>query len=169
MKSRGGMFAMTEADISRFWSHVAVVDDADSCWLWRAGVHARTGYGHFKLHGRTVLPHRVARFLLCGPIPGGALVLHSCDVRHCCRMDLHGFLGDDAVNAADRDAKERQTRGQGVHSCKLTPDDVRAIRSASAAGATQVALAARYGVNHTNIGFIIRGRTWAWLDAGLRA
>lgn len=44
---------------------------------------------------------------------------------------------------------------------KLTEDDVRRIRNALAAGEKQVALAARYGVDHSNISHIGKRLTWA--------
>ena len=50
--------------------------------------------------------------------------------------------------------------GETHYRAKLTADDVRAIRSAYAAGSTQTDLAAKYGVRANNISFIVRYLTW---------
>jgi hypothetical protein len=52
------------------------------------------------------------------------------------------------------------SRGEEVNTAKLTEDDVRAIRESHDAGETQVALAARYGVQQTTISRVVLGRTW---------
>jgi hypothetical protein len=90
----------------RFWSKVRITPE---CWLWTAR-HTRKGYGMFKQGSLDRLAHRVAWEEVNGPIPPGLCVLHKCDNPPCVRPD-HLFLGTQADNIADRDAKGRQARG----------------------------------------------------------
>jgi hypothetical protein len=60
----------------RFW---AKVDrrSPDECWLWLASLKP-SGYGQFRLNGKTAYGHRVAYELLIGPIPAGLSLDHLC-------------------------------------------------------------------------------------------
>lgn len=59
-----------------------VVKDDNDCWLWDAHI-TKSGYGQFKLDGRTQRAHRVAYEIFVGPIPDGLQLDHLCCVRHC--------------------------------------------------------------------------------------
>jgi hypothetical protein len=65
----------------RFWSKVQVTD---TCWLWTASL-TNSGYGRFKVDGKTVLAHRWIYEQTVGPIP--EQLDHLCKVRHCVRPD----------------------------------------------------------------------------------
>lgn len=81
----------------------------NGCLEWTGMADSR-GYGRISVHSRIRLTHRVAWELLRGPIPDGLNVLHHCDNPPCCDTESHLFLGTNADNAADREAK---SRGQG--------------------------------------------------------
>ena len=66
----------------RFW---AMVEQTPGCWNWR-GV-TTSGYGRIKVHGHTVVAHRVAWELLRGPIPEGLTLDHLCRNRGCVNPD----------------------------------------------------------------------------------
>jgi hypothetical protein len=136
----------------RFWSSVKIVG---SCWLWTGGT--RGGYGRFRIGKEKVTVHRFSFALRYGPIAGDAVVRHKCDVPLCVNPD-HLELGSHADNVADMDARGRRSM---LHAAKLTEDDVARIR---ADNRTQRAIAKDYGVSHTAIGDIKRGKKWRHVE-----
>jgi len=64
----------------RFW---AKVEKTEGCWPWRAALHP-TGYGAFRLDGKTRATHRLAYEEMIGPIPEGLTLDHLCRNRACC-------------------------------------------------------------------------------------
>lgn len=94
----------------RLWAKVDV-RGPDDCWEWQG---SKVGeYGHIGVGGREnklVLTHRAAYEVSVGPIPDGMKVCHTCDNPPCCNPK-HLFLGTQADNVRDRDAKGRTARG----------------------------------------------------------
>jgi len=137
---------------------------ASGCLEWQGAKNAH-GYGRVMCDGKHQRAHRVAWVLANGAIPDGLGVLHKCDRPACCLVD-HLFLGTPADNAHDRDAKGRRQPARGARNglAKLTDSDVLEIRRVYVRGARefgQHALARRFGVHHTLIGFIVRREIWA--------
>jgi ribosome-binding protein aMBF1 (putative translation factor) len=117
-----------------------------------------------KKSGRTYRAHRIAWELTKGQIPDGAVICHRCDNPRCCNPD-HLFVGTKADNSADMTSKgrhrtdPRQGEKHGMH--KLTEGVVLQIRDAYAAGgATQTALAERFGMSVSQINNIVNRRHW---------
>lgn len=151
---------MSLTDEERAWHYVdkngpTVREGLGPCWPW-TGTIGHGGYGRIAIGGLDYRAHRVVWRLVHGE-PGDLNVLHHCDNPPCCNPD-HLFLGTDLDNAADRDAKERQARGEESGTAKLTESGVREIRAAFAAGMTQSALGPFHGVSQTTS---IRYRTQA--------
>lgn len=94
-----------------FWTKVEK-RDVSACWPWKGSVMGE-GYGRY----RQAYTHRLAWMLANGPIPAGLFVLHKCDNPPCCNPD-HLFLGTQADNVRDRDAKGRHWVPSGErHPC----------------------------------------------------
>lgn len=55
----------------------------EGCWAWTAAT-ARNGYGQIAWGGQTRSSHRVAYFLLVGPVPFGLDLDHLCRNKLCC-------------------------------------------------------------------------------------
>jgi hypothetical protein len=62
-----------------------LVDKTDYCWNWKGST--RTGYGLFKMDGRTMSAHRVSYVLEHLTLPEGSVVHHKCGNRLCVRPD----------------------------------------------------------------------------------
>lgn len=146
----------------------------ERCHEWRGSI-LKDGYGVVMFHHTHLRVHRLAYFIKTGIQPSKIYVCHKCDNRCCCNPD-HLFLGNDLDNMRDASSKNRLAigdksgprlhpeslkRGINHYEAKLTEDDVREIRRVYAEGNTsQQELANKYGVNQTNIGFIVRRVKW---------
>ncbi len=129
------------------------------CFLW-LGTRTWNGYGHFKLDGKPRRAHRLAWELTNGAIPGDLQVLHRCDVRECVNPD-HLFLGTQADNIVDRDAKGRGVWSPGAKNgqAKLTPAQVSEIRRLAAIR-SQASIARDFGMSKAATCLIVNRKRW---------
>lgn len=140
------------------WLQVKVGGE-DECWPWQGG-KTEGGYGTF---GQTTA-HRYIFVMLHGPLAKGLKVCHSCDNPGCCNPK-HLWAGTQKQNLADMDAKGRRgdsaKHGEAHGRAKLTWKIVDKIRSRYAKGkATQMELAAEYGVGQNAISHLLNCKTW---------
>lgn len=142
---------------ARFW---AKVQKTEGCWHWRGSVARLHGQVAVRHEGTfyCLLAHRVAWWLLRGPIRDGAFVLHNCPGGDdpCCVRPEHLFLGTQADNLADARRKGRLDATR-PRIGKLTPADRLAIFLAPGS-VRNVDLAQRYGVTDGCISVTRRGR-----------
>lgn len=94
-----------------------------------------------------------------GPIPEGLDVLHKCDNPPCRTLE-HLFLGTNADNVADREAKgrNRPPRGEVHYRARLKEDDVRTIRTDPR---LHRQIAKDFGISKTLVSHIKTRRAWA--------
>lgn len=158
---------ITLSDENRFWNKVDKSGGPDACWMW-TGHKYSTGYGSFIICTKRAKAHRVAWVITHGHIPQdgsyhGLCVCHRCDTPGCCNPS-HLFLGTNADNVADREAKHHNTPGEANTSAKLTNAQAIEIRSLYAVGDTTYnKLASQFGVGKMTIRGIIRRETWKHL------
>lgn len=138
-------------------------DPFGGCLLW-PGAEVN-GHGTIKIRPDPS-PFQVHRIVYCGcvgPIPEGLLVLHTCDVGICARLE-HLFLGDHCANSRDAAAKGRfflQSHGHLYEAdknpnAKLGWAEVREMRRLHAAGAKRKDLVVAFGVSPAQVSRIVR-------------
>lgn len=169
---------MTPVRLTRFWSHVDKSGGPDACWTWTGSCDPRTGYGRIRIGGLAYVASRISWLIATGASAGPLYACHRCDNPPCVNP-RHLFAGTTADNMKDKVSKGRQSRGpkhaaairpmrgETHPRAKLTSVQVAEIRERYASGGvTHRSLAAEYGLNHANIGEIIRGRHWKETDRG---
>ena len=142
----------------RFWSKVDKTSNPNGCWEWVGGLFS-SGYGKFKVFGKSVRAHRFSYELTKGIIPKGMLVCHHCDNPKCINPQ-HLFLGTNSDNTLDMHQKGRakDQYGEKNKTAKLSIDSVRIIRESNK---TQTELGKEFGVSRRCINKIINCLTWA--------
>lgn len=96
------------------------VNKTEGCWTWTAALRGKTGYGAYKLNGKTIDAHRVSYELHNGLIPKGMYVCHTCDNRKCVNP-YHLFLGTAKDNYEDAVNKARIVKGANAEKLKKHP------------------------------------------------
>jgi hypothetical protein len=168
--SRACWSATLSAAAARFDARVDR-SDAAGCHVW-TGTRGRGGYGSFWLGGRNVRAHRYAYERAHGPIPAGYQVRHLVCDNPPCVNPAHLAVGTAKDNSGDRVARRRPAprvpapmRSQARARSKVSEEMVCTLRALYDAGAaTQAALGARFGLDQTTVGDIVRRRSWRHLD-----
>lgn len=144
----------------QFWRKVDKETTPSGCWPWTGAIN-RYGYGKVEWKYRSSTSHRVAWELTYGVIPVGLCVCHACDNPICCRPD-HLWLGTNADNVADREAKGRGWKSMGELDgmAKLTWKEADYIREQVANGQTQRCLAVKFRVSPATICMIVGNKAW---------
>jgi hypothetical protein len=94
-----------------------------------------------------------------GKIPAGMQVCHHCDNPPCVNP-RHLFLGTHADNMADRDAKNRQVKGNRHPHSKLKEEDIPLIRGLSKFGFVAGDIGKQFGVCDQTIYDILSRKNW---------
>jgi hypothetical protein len=123
--------------------------------------HNRQGYWHqlVNLRRRHCKIHSLILEAFIGPRPPGL------ECRHLDGNSMNNRLdnlcwGTQRENMADRVRHGTDGRGEKNGSAKLTAGLILAIRFAAKHGWSQQKIGERLGVSQTNVGFILRGKTW---------
>lgn len=147
----------------RFWDKVERRGD---CLVWTAstnrGKNGKGGYGTFMVRkvdgrGQFMSAHRFSYEMENGPIPEGAIILHSCDNRACVNP-AHLRAGTYVENSQDalERGRHRGPSGETHPAAKLTDEQVHTVRQRYAAGGiTQRELADEFGVDRSTVSRIV--------------
>lgn len=116
---------------------------------------------------RNVGIHTLVCAAFIGPRPAGHVVAHHNGVKsdnrrvnlsYCTRAELLYFAEELGLQFIPFPKGERNPQ------CRLTPEQVRSIRSERASGDTLETLSARYHVTRKTVGEIARRKTWGHLE-----
>jgi hypothetical protein len=145
-----------------------ITKTVNGCWEWNGS--KTYGYGKIivgsRLDGtrKTARVHRIAYQVFVGEIPQGKFVCHKCDNPSCVNPE-HLFLGTRQDNVDDREQKNRNHHviGEKNPKSKMTDAKVIEARELYSYGYTSRMLAEKYGMDHTTILDIVKGRSWKHL------
>lgn len=178
------MFNLSEKDIVRFWSKVAIAGE-DDCWLWGEKCRHWKGYGLFTIaSGRSggikIVSSRISCYLAHGDAPEGLPnALHSCDNPPCCNPK-HLRWGTQKHNAQDAIERGRASKppvnypgrhtgkmpkGANVSHAVLTDEKVKKIfRLFVDEGMTVKDIAVAVGVKHSPVYHVCSGAAWRHVE-----
>ena len=141
---------------------------------WRGRILRQTAsHGYLRVslsgNGKTAQPlvHAIVATAFLGERPIGFQVCHS-DGNPKNNVVTNLRYGSPKDNARDRSSHGREwrggahepTRGEAVHTARLTEDDVRRIRSTPLTYGAHRRLAKEYGVARATISSILANRSW---------
>lgn len=131
-----------------FWAKVSLAPTPTGCVLWTAARNT-DGYGVFWCPppvSKMRKAHVVAWELEHGPVPPGLLLMHACDIRHCCNT-VHLRVGTPAQNRADMFAKGREN----ATGRRLSKGERHELAARLLRGESPEALAVRFGIHRVNV------------------
>ena len=112
---------LLQKDIDRFWSKIKFPNDLNDCWLFNS-FHDKDGYVFFWWNNKRIASHRFSYIIHHqNETISDLLVCHSCDNPSCVNPK-HLFVGDAIDNMIDRDAKNRNIKGQQVNTSIVTEE-----------------------------------------------
>lgn len=130
------------------------------CWEWQGSINPVTGYGTLWFEGTTQSARRAScKYHNPEQNPEGLLVLHSCDNRRCINP-AHLSFGTSKQNAREAVERGGMKTGEDSHSSKLTQVQVTKIRELIKQGLNLETIGNMYGVTHSTISLIKRGKRW---------
>lgn len=140
--------------------YLRALPNTEECIIWPYSVN-KLGYGTLAVAGKSWLAHRYAWYLTHGAVP--ALLRHSCDTPGCVNP-RHLLEGTTQDNMDDMVTRGRSCGGER-RATKLTAEDVRFIRANYIRGCgkrhgNSAELAARFGIDTSQLLCIVRGDKW---------
>jgi hypothetical protein len=136
------------------------------CWLWTKSCRPK-GYGQTSIPGTGLNRgvHRVAAALWLGfALDSELLIIHSCDTPRCFNPE-HLRPATSADNTADMMSKRRNGfkahAGEENGYAKVTPEQVREIRSRREGGETYAALGTAFGMTPQGAFAICSRKNWS--------
>lgn len=141
----------------RFFKHFGT-PNKKGCIEWKGSIGV-FGYGRIAEGKKFFQAHRLSYIYNRGHIPEGLIVCHQCDNPPCVNPK-HLFLGTYKDNTQDCHSKMRHNFGTKNGQAKLNDEKIRAIRKRYKEGASYYKIADEFGINFSNVGYIVKRKTW---------
>lgn len=144
----------------RFFSKIRFTE---SCWIWTRPPR-KDGYGRFALsHSKSVPAHVASWMFFNGAIPSGLQVNHNCPEgdNRLCVNPAHLWVGTQAENVKDAQAKGRLEKGEHRWNAKLNPSDIVDIFRLHESGLSNRIIGNMKGVSHAKIWQILHRKNWS--------
>lgn len=125
------------------------------CVVWPGS----RNHGGYAIWNRVGHARRVARAVweaTDGPVPEGREILHSCDESSCIRRG-HLRAGSHSENMAEMTARGRAARGDRNGKTTLSDESIAEMRRLKATGLSNRQLAARFGMDRSNVSRVCNG------------
>lgn len=133
-----------------------------NCWEW-TGYKNKDGYGVVcrKCDDKTiqVKAHRFIYAWICGDIPAGLVVRHSCNNPACVNPE-HLLLGTVKENAEDMVKIGHSCKGTKHPNCKINENVVLKIFDLAKQGFSCVKIGKQVGLGKTRVQIILSGKGW---------
>lgn len=160
---------LTEKQINSFYTKFSK-SNAEDCWEWQCSLCPK-GYGRMRTGSTTngtrrhTKAHRISFFLANGFIDPELLVRHKCDNPLCVNPNHleQGTIQDNSDDMVKRGRSHlcgRSQSGLNNANCRLKLDDVIEIKRLLPLKNNKQ-IAEIFGVTHSNISLIRRGKAWA--------
>ncbi len=107
--------------------------DEKNCWNCTSHAPDTSGYPRASRNGKMVRLYREAYEQNFGPVPSGEVVRHTCDNNRCINP-AHLTAGTQLQNVQDRVERNRSARFDKNGRAKLTPENVRLVRTSQKGG-----------------------------------
>lgn len=160
--------------VAAFFAERTELDDLRDCLVWKNGVNT-AGAPMTSLERKNGVQVKTwAWRILRGPIPAGRyLVPVVCGNARCCNMDHHKLLTGRQRNQwlartgkLSTPARRRSSALNARARSPLTREIVDAMKAEYQAGHTQVEIGRKYGVHHSTVHNVCRGKSWGTLAPG---
>lgn len=126
----------------------------DECWMTDVA-RDKNGYSRLVLGGKTYKLHRLAYEHFVGPIPGGLLILHTCDTPPCCNP-AHLYPGTNSQNMSDKFTRDRG----GKTLTRRDADEIRALYDTGRYLQREIGVV--YGVAPNTVSAVVNNKAWTY-------
>lgn len=122
------------------------------------------GYPRIKHGGKSWVASRLLWKIMYGELPEGKLVCHTCDNPSCVNPE-HLYLGDFASNMQDKVTRGR-VAGSNHPRSKVTEADIAEMRMLQGQGYTQTYIGKLFGIQQSQVSYILTGRRLKTVQLG---
>lgn len=134
------------------------------CWECCSHHQIQAGHCQMERNGKSILVHRYVYENVCGDIPDGLIVRHTCDNPKCINPN-HLLVGTYKDNCRDMFDRHRDNRPKGERHHKHILSENQVLEAYHSSEPARV-FAEKFGCHISTIHYIRNGKLWGWLTGG---